>query len=216
MIMTKDEAGQAAQAAGARFAKWSGKSFMALGWKAKALVVLALGSAMFMCCSIFYAITPGGRELIRQADATSTTEALAVIATQTAFVPTMQAATQAAQETEATAAAERAIHVAETASAPTLPPTEKPSPKPPTEPPPTKDRTADGMTMEMYTALKNGMNGQQVVDILGQAPCEETSSSEVAGYKTVAWTCKGTSFGANALLMFQNGKLISKSQFGLK
>lgn len=42
------------------------------------------------------------------------------------------------------------------------------------------------------------------------------SSSEMAGYKTVMLMWTGTSMGANMNAMFQNDKLVSKAQFGLK
>jgi hypothetical protein len=58
------------------------------------------------------------------------------------------------------------------------------------------------------------MSYQEVVAIIGE-PGKEMSSSNVAGYHTVmygwnAWT------GAGMNAMFQNGKLVTKAQFGLR
>lgn len=67
-----------------------------------------------------------------------------------------------------------------------------------------------------FRALQNGMTYQQVRDIIG---CEGVllSSTEMAGYSThmIAWDGKG-SMGANMNIMIQNGKLMMKSQFGLR
>ena len=73
-----------------------------------------------------------------------------------------------------------------------------------------------GVTMENYNRLKTGMTYAQVVQILGKEG-EELSSNEIGGYKTVMYKWDGDAgWGANMNAMFQNGKLNSKSQFGLK
>ncbi len=73
-----------------------------------------------------------------------------------------------------------------------------------------------GVTMENYNRLKTGMTYVQVVQILGKEG-EELSSNEIGGYKTVMYKWDGDAgWGANMNAMFQNGKLNSKSQFGLK
>ena len=60
------------------------------------------------------------------------------------------------------------------------------------------------------------MTYAQVVQILGKEG-EELSSNEIGGYKTVMYKWDGNAgWGANMNAMFQNSKLNSKSQFGLK
>lgn len=70
------------------------------------------------------------------------------------------------------------------------------------------------VTAAEYAQISTGMSYAQVAAIIG-APGEESSSSDLAGIKTEAFTWKNFD-GSNALLMFQNDKLISKAQFGLK
>ena len=70
--------------------------------------------------------------------------------------------------------------------------------------------------MENYNRLKTGMTYAQVVQILGKEG-EELSSNEIGGYTTVMYKWDGDAgWGANMNAMFQNGKMNSKSQFGLK
>lgn len=74
--------------------------------------------------------------------------------------------------------------------------------------------TAD-VTLSQYYSIKSGMTYNQVVSILG-SPDEELSRVELSGYSTVMYMWEGNSNGGNMNAMFQNGKLISKAQFGLK
>jgi hypothetical protein len=53
------------------------------------------------------------------------------------------------------------------------------------------------------------------VEILGKDG-EELSSNEIAGVKTVMYKWDGNGFAANMNAMFQNDKMMSKSQLGLK
>jgi hypothetical protein len=77
-----------------------------------------------------------------------------------------------------------------------------------------KDTT--GVNMENYSKLQTGMSYEEVVRILGKQG-EEMSSNDIAGYRTVMYMWDGDSgFGANMNAIFQNGKLVSKAQFGLK
>jgi hypothetical protein len=77
-----------------------------------------------------------------------------------------------------------------------------------------KDTT--GVNMANYLKLQNGMTYQQAVSILGRAG-EEMSSSDVAGYTTIMYKWDGDSgFGSNMNAMFQNGRLTTKAQFGLR
>lgn len=75
---------------------------------------------------------------------------------------------------------------------------------------------ADPMTMAKYMALENGMDGDAVRKIVGAAQCQELARTDVSGINAVTWQCAGASIGSNAVLMFQSGKLFSKSQIGLK
>jgi hypothetical protein len=70
--------------------------------------------------------------------------------------------------------------------------------------------------MENYTRLMTGMSYAQVVEILG-APGTELSRSSLGGVTTELYQWEGTgSLGANMNAMFQNDRLISKAQFGLR
>ena len=73
----------------------------------------------------------------------------------------------------------------------------------------------EGVTMEKFNLIKEGMTYSEVVEILGSEG-EVSSSSDMAGYKTVLYTWKGASALSNMNAMFQNDKMISKAQFGLK
>lgn len=72
-----------------------------------------------------------------------------------------------------------------------------------------------GVTMANYNMIKTGMTYSQVVQILGKEGTELTSN-EVGGYKTVMYKWEGDGWGSNMNVMFQNGKVIQKAQFGLK
>lgn len=58
------------------------------------------------------------------------------------------------------------------------------------------------------------MSYSDVVDVLGQ-PTEETSRTEMAGVLTSAFSWKNYD-GSNALIIFQNGKVVSKAEAGLR
>lgn len=71
-------------------------------------------------------------------------------------------------------------------------------------------------TLAHFKAIKTRMKYQKVVEIVG---CEgsEISSSEMMGVETSMYMWSGAgSVMSNMNLMFQDGKLISKSQFGLE
>lgn len=60
------------------------------------------------------------------------------------------------------------------------------------------------------------MTYQQAVDVIG-LDGTVISESQVVGFKTVMLMWNGEAgTGANANLIFQNGKLIQKAQFGLE
>ena len=74
------------------------------------------------------------------------------------------------------------------------------------------------ITLEEFNAIQEGMTYQEVTDIVGSSG-ELRSESGMSGsdYYTQlrSWEGEG-SLGANANVMFQGGKVISKAQFGLE
>lgn len=72
------------------------------------------------------------------------------------------------------------------------------------------------VTKKQFDTVQPGMTLAEATQLLGCAG-EELSVSEMAGHRTVMlkWDGRG-SFGANMNAMFQNGKLVTKAQFGLK
>jgi len=89
-----------------------------------------------------------------------------------------------------------------------------PAPVDPTVPPSVAVTT--GVTLANFNRLQDGMSYDEAVAILG-VEGRLLSQTDLAGIQTVmySWTGEG-SIGANMNAMFQNGKLISKAQFGLK
>ena len=79
-----------------------------------------------------------------------------------------------------------------------------------------KPEDTSGVNMTNYSKIETGMSYSQVAALLGENGTE-LSSNELAGYKTVmfSWNAKN-GFGANMNATFQNDKLMSKAQFGLK
>jgi hypothetical protein len=75
--------------------------------------------------------------------------------------------------------------------------------------------TACNASLSNYNSIKSGMSYENVKRIIG---CDgsQLSSSEMAGFKTEMYMWSGDSAGGNMNAMFQNNKVISKSQFGLK
>ena len=82
------------------------------------------------------------------------------------------------------------------------------------EPAEEPDEPSAGLTMENYLRIQNGMSYAEVVKILGE-PGEEMSRSDIAGISTVMYGWKRWT-GANMNAMFQDDRLITKAQFGLK
>lgn len=82
----------------------------------------------------------------------------------------------------------------------TLPP---PPPNPPT------------MSLAEFNAIQSGMSYEQVVAIVG-GQGQVMAQTDLAGYSTIIYMWDGEGMlGANANVMFQNGAMISKAQFGL-
>jgi hypothetical protein len=69
------------------------------------------------------------------------------------------------------------------------------------------------ITKKEFKKIKNGMTLKQVKKIVGGSG-EVVSESSFAGYKTVMREFRGSD-GANANIMLQNGRVVSKAQFGL-
>lgn len=73
-----------------------------------------------------------------------------------------------------------------------------------------------GISAAEFGALRTGMTQAEVTAVVGSGG-EVISENEMAGIRTVMVQWDGESgFGANANAMFQDGKLIQKSQFGLE
>lgn len=71
-------------------------------------------------------------------------------------------------------------------------------------------------TMEKFNKINTGMSFDDVTDIMGKR-YEVLSETEFAGIKTIMLSWKSTKIlGANMNVTFQDGKVISKAQFGLK
>lgn len=66
-----------------------------------------------------------------------------------------------------------------------------------------------------YTHVKAGMTIEQVNQLLGEP--QDTSEAEVDGFKseTITYKARGD-LGANIVVSFDNGKMSSKAQTGLK
>lgn len=73
----------------------------------------------------------------------------------------------------------------------------------------------EGVTMAQFQRLQTGMSYAQACKVLGLEG-EELSSNSLMGIKTVMYKWNGTSLTGNMNAMFQNDKLIQKSQFGLE
>lgn len=74
--------------------------------------------------------------------------------------------------------------------------------------------SAVGVTKEGYESIKTGMKYEDVVKIFGKEG-EEISSNDIAGYKTIVYKWSGEKALSAVTIIFQNGKVTSKSQFGL-
>lgn len=75
------------------------------------------------------------------------------------------------------------------------------------------------VTLKEYNNLKSGMTEQEVWNIIG-GKCTSTGTTDLGmgdKYVTNSYGCNGYgTTGANVILMFQGGKLISFNQAGLK
>ncbi|RDC59772.1 hypothetical protein HME9302_00967 [Alteripontixanthobacter maritimus] len=90
---------------------------------------------------------------------------------------------------------------------------EAPEPEPVAEAEPVN---APGMSAAEFAELQTGMSYADAIAVIGSEG-ELLSENEIAGTHTVMYQWEGESgFGANANAMFQDDKLIQKSQFGLE
>jgi hypothetical protein len=74
-------------------------------------------------------------------------------------------------------------------------------------------QAAPVVTKAEFDTLSEGMTYEEAIRIIGAAG-ELQSSSDLAGHKTVMYSWMNAN-GSNMNAMFQNGKLITKAQFGL-
>lgn len=70
------------------------------------------------------------------------------------------------------------------------------------------------ITASEFTELRDGMSYAEAQKVIG-APGEVISSSNLGGISTQMYMWKNSN-GGNANAMFQNDKLITKAQMGLK
>jgi hypothetical protein len=76
--------------------------------------------------------------------------------------------------------------------------------------------TKGKMTLSIYNQIKEGMTYEEVVKLIGQEPASE-SQAELMGQSAKICSWYGTGgIGDNAAIEFQNGKVSSKTQVGLK
>lgn len=74
----------------------------------------------------------------------------------------------------------------------------------------------NGITLSEYNKLKKGMIYKQVVDIIGESGKMESSASGYGfTYKSYSWEQKDVEYSW-AYIDFENNKLISKAQYGLR
>lgn len=75
------------------------------------------------------------------------------------------------------------------------------------------------VTLSKYNLLDTGMTEQEVWDIIG-GKCTNTGTTDIGAgdeFITITYGCNGKGrVGANVILIFQGGKLYSKSQAGLQ
>lgn len=80
------------------------------------------------------------------------------------------------------------------------------------------ERTKGKMTLDKFNRIQTGMTYQQVVDIVGgNGTVLSETDIGYSQYKTTIYQFEGVgSFGANANVTIQGGKVVSKAQFGLQ
>ncbi len=78
------------------------------------------------------------------------------------------------------------------------------------------EQKQEKLNLEKFNKIQTGMTYEEVVAIIGEEGTV-VSESEIGNIKTTlySWYGEGT-IGANASITFQNGKVTSKAQLGLK
>jgi len=71
------------------------------------------------------------------------------------------------------------------------------------------------ITLSEFNQIKEKMSYEKVVDIIG-AEGEVISETSIGGITTIMYKWENGGINGNMMAMFQNDKLINKSQFGLK
>jgi hypothetical protein len=72
------------------------------------------------------------------------------------------------------------------------------------------------VSIGQYNRLRDGITYAEAVGILG-SPGTEQSRSGMGGFVTIMYTWPGSGvIGANMNAMFQNDRLVTKAQFGLR
>jgi hypothetical protein len=84
---------------------------------------------------------------------------------------------------------------------------EAPTPKP--------EADTSEITMEEFKQIQNGLSLKQVEEIIG-GKGELQSSAGDGQFKSELYMWKGNTFGGNANVTFQDGKVAGKAQFGLE
>ncbi|WP_050616508.1 DUF3862 domain-containing protein [Bacillus testis] len=80
-----------------------------------------------------------------------------------------------------------------------------------------QDENAPQITLEQFNQIQNGMTLEQVTDIVGGEGSILSEYGKGTDQYKIVYTYSGQGrLGANARLTFQNNKLVSKSQNGLK
>ncbi|WP_424766285.1 DUF3862 domain-containing protein [Paenibacillus sp. sgz302251] len=81
-----------------------------------------------------------------------------------------------------------------------------------------ESKNSPEITKEEFDQIKDGMTYEEIVGIIGgEGELTVESGTEGEELHTAAYQFEGKgSIGANAQLMFQGGKLITKAQVGLK
>lgn len=77
-----------------------------------------------------------------------------------------------------------------------------------------KETNKKTISMDEFKQIENGMSKEEVEKIIGGAGTLDSSAGD-GQFKTEIYSWKGDSWGANANVTFQDGKVQGKAQFGL-
>ena len=81
------------------------------------------------------------------------------------------------------------------------------------------DPEPEAITLDEFGQITTGMSYDEVVDVVG-GPGELQSQTDLGGVHTVAYMWNGVApydgVAGDAIVIFQNGEVIPKSQFGLR